>query len=267
MNIISRYIKTILLVIIAVSIISSSHLTIFAASKGQNTYIKKYFSETNKPSTSVTKYFDKISSKERNDLSNKYCEYAGSDGKYYYIKEAKEEQVASVIRNINRTEGAADEIKEITDGLNISADTDSAVIALSGFAGFVSTALGILVILISIGMTIFSGLDICYIAFPVFRNKCDESKQAGGIMASSRVNKQTGETKLRFVSDDAQYSVVAADVMQTGKNPFVIYFGRRILSYVILAVLVYIIFTGRITIFTGLALKAVSGILQLMSAL
>ena len=153
-------------------------------------------------------------------------------------------------------------MSDITVGLNIKADTQTASTALSGFVPILSTVLGLMVVLISIGMTVFSAFDLCYIAFPVFRNKCEDMKQSGNRMGTKQGS--NGETKLRFVSDDAQYAVIAADTTQSGKNPFVIYFSKRLLSYIILAILLFILLTGNITIFTNLALKGVSGILELI---
>ncbi|MBO5389811.1 MAG: hypothetical protein J6A59_17085 [Lachnospiraceae bacterium] len=157
---------------------------------------------------------------------------------------------------------------EVTDTMALSADVGTASGILSGLMGPLRTLLGIIVVLASVGMTVFSGFDICYIAFPVFRNKCEEAKQNGtGPMVRGNKTGSGGEAKLRFVSDDAQYAVVAADTVQSGKNPFVIYFGKRLLSYVVLAILLFILLTGRVTIFTDLALKVVSGLLDIIQSI
>lgn len=191
------------------------------------------------------------------------------DGTYYYWASSDYANVQGKIATAknNSANKIADDVDRITGGLSIEADTNTATRSLSGFTGVVNTLLGILVVLITVGMALFSAFDLCYIAFPVFRNKCEEAKQSGqGIMAS---NKKTsnGETKLRFVSDDAQYAITAADTVQSGKNPFVIYFGKRLISYIVLAVLIFILLTGNIDIFTRLALKLVSGILDVIQGI
>lgn len=197
----------------------------------------------------------------------KYNYYLGSDNNYYYVLKESEETAVQSIEKANKSAQVENDVKDLTGGLGLEANTTEAAGALSGFMPFLSTLLGLMVILISVGMTIFSGFDLCYIAFPVFRNKCEESKQSGtGVMASNKKG-ANGETKLRFVSDDAQYAVTAADTVQSGKNPFVIYFGKRLLSYIILAILLFILLTGNITIFTDLALKAVSGILEIIQGI
>lgn len=191
------------------------------------------------------------------------------DGTYYYWQSADTASVQGKIASAknNSADKVADDVNDITGGLNIEADTGTASRTLTGFTGVFNTLLGIIVVLITIGMALFSAFDLCYIAFPVFRNKCEEAKQSGqGIMASNKKG-ANGETKIRFVSDDAQYAVTAADTVQSGKNPFVIYFGKRLISYIALAVLVFILLTGNIDIFTRLALKLVSGVLDVIQGI
>lgn len=191
------------------------------------------------------------------------------DGTYYYWQSADTANVQGKIASAknNSADKVADDVNDITGGLNIEADTGTASRTLTGFTGVFNTLLGIIVVLITIGMALFSAFDLCYIAFPVFRNKCEEAKQSGqGIMASNKKG-ANGETKIRFVSDDAQYAVTAADTVQSGKNPFVIYFGKRLISYIALAILVFILLTGNIDIFTRLALKLVSGVLDVIQGI
>lgn len=150
----------------------------------------------------------------------------------------------------------------IGSGFEVSADVQTGAKILSGFSGLVSMILGLMVVLISLGMTVFSACDLAYIAFPVFRNKCEDMKQSG-----SKIGTKTGsngETKLRFVTDEAQYAVNAAETTESGKNPFVIYFSKRIASYIILAILLFILLSGRITVFTDLGVKLADGIVNLI---
>lgn len=206
--------------------------------------------------------------KDNTTYDNSY-DCANINGTYYYWKSADKASIQGKISNVqaNSPDKVADDVRDITGGLNISADTTTAANTLTGFTGVISTMLGIIVVLITVGMAVFSAFDLCYIAFPVFRNKCEEAKQSGqGIMASSKKT-ANGETKIRFVTDDAQYAVTAADTVQSGKNPFVIYFGKRLISYIALSILVFILLTGNIDIFTRLAIKLVSGILNVIQGI
>lgn len=198
------------------------------------------------------------------------------NGTTYYYNNNKKQNIIDAANELQEKEAKLEETKtkdeaavkdfndNVTDGMKIAANTRVATQMLSGFEGVISTLLGLMVIGISVGMTIFSGFDLCYIAFPVFRNKCEDAKASGTGMMASRSKTSTGETKLRFVSDDAQYAVTAADTVQSGQNPFMIYFKKRLLSYIVLAILLFILLTGKITVFTDIALKLTSGILDLI---
>lgn len=190
----------------------------------------------------------------------------------YYLA-SDETAIEQAITNANTTAaanaGTADDtlqkVSNIDSAMKISADTDKAAVMFSGVTGAISLLIGIIVVLISLGMTIFSAFDLCYIAFPVFRGKCDEAKQNGGNNFMTKQGKG-GESKLRWVTDEAQYAVIAADTTQSGKNPFVIYFGKRLLSYIVLAVLLFILLSGNITIFTSLAIKIASGVMKVIAS-
>lgn len=260
--------KRVLSLLLVVTCMMVLSVTAFAAgaAAGADATISDYISNSEKISKSVSKYFE-IADSVGDKYDASYVYYTRTEGnstKYYMIKVDSQSAAVDKINKVKDGENAADDINDITSGLEISADTDTAVTALSGFAPFISVVIGVLVVLISIGMTIFSAFDICYIAFPVFREKCEEAKQTGTGFMAGKQNKQTGETKLRFVTDDAQYAVVAADTVQSGKNPFMIYFGKRIISYIFLAILLFILLTGNITIITSLTLDIVSGILELI---
>lgn len=163
-----------------------------------------------------------------------------------------------------------EKINNLTGDLKIGADTETASQIIKGLLPVVSTALGFVVIFITTGMTIFSAFDLCYIAFPVFRNKCEDAKAEVGMSGGkgNALAKSNGSgTKLRFVSDDAVYAVSSTETAQTGKNPFLVYFGKRLISYVVLAVLLFILMTDNITVFTDIAIKAVSGILEVIQGI
>jgi len=161
---------------------------------------------------------------------------------------------------------ANDVMRGLETGLQITPDTQHATKSLQGFIPVISFILGAVVLLISVGMTIFSAFDICYIAFPTFRQKCEDSKASGGAMASSKKD-SNGEAKMRFITDEAIHAVQESETIKTGKNPFVIYFKKRILAYLLLAITVFILLTGNVTVLTNLAVKLVSGILDIIQEL
>ena len=175
---------------------------------------------------------------------------------------------ATMLDRINQSQSnkqVNNEVTNITQNLNISADVDGATTALSGFIPFISLILGIIVFLITVGMTIFSAFDLCYIAFPVFRNKCEDAK-ASGNRAMTRQS-ASGESNLRWVSQDAQFAVESTTNGDSGKNPFMVYFGKRVVSYMVLAILLFILLTGNISVFTNIAVNLMSGIIDILGKL
>ena len=191
--------------------------------------------------------------------------FTTSSGEQVYLAKGKTEE--DLAEEINRTitgDKTVDNVSNITDGLNISADTAGAAAMLNGFAPIISLILGLMATLVTIGMTISSAIDIAYIAFPVFRNKCEDAKAQGtGAMVKKGSN---GETSLRFVTDDAQYAI-SQGTIESGKSPWTIYFGRRVFSYIVLAIILFILLTGNISLITDIALKVVSGIMDVLGGL
>lgn len=191
----------------------------------------------------------------------------GTDGTSYtlYFIDGKTREDATAQMNASLKNAATvDDVSGITDGLNIGADTDGATALLSGFAPIISLVIGVIVVLVTMGMTLFTAFDIAYIAFPVFRNKCEEQKMNGtGYNVKKDAN---GNATLRFVTDDAQYAVSQGTV-ESGKSPWGIYFRKRVMSYVLLAIVLFILLTGNISLITNIALNIVSGIMNVLSGL
>lgn len=267
-----KSLRTLLLIMTLVVTMLGSSLTVFADTEtgttDSNTKIKNYLT-ANAPNGSdrstwgnarIGSYFKK--STDVPTGTSGYNSHLVGTITWMWKTEDNDSIVAAIDR-LEADQEAVDNLTNITDGLNIQADTGTAVTMLQGVTPYISGLLGFMVILISIGMTIFSALDIVYIVFPPFRGKCEEAKQSGsGVLAKQ--DKNTGETKLRFVSDEAQYAVIAAETTQTGKNALTIYFGKRLVSYIVLAIVLFIILTGNITVFTDIAIKAVSGVLEII---
>lgn len=149
--------------------------------------------------------------------------------------------------------------------IQVTADTESAWMLVHGFEPILSILVGVVAVLVTMFMTVYTSFDIAYIAFPVFRNKCEEAKVSGnGPLASKKSN---GEAKLRFVSDDAQYVVKECATANDGRSPWGMYLKMRMVSFVLVAIVMFILLTGRITLITNIALKAVDGIMGVLNSL
>ena len=187
-----------------------------------------------------------------------------SQGVLYIVRGKTEEGLIEAVQKSVNNAATVDDVSTITDGLNIGADTAGATALLSGFAPIISLVVGVIVVLVTMGMTLFTAFDIAYIAFPVFRNKCEEQKMNG---TGYNVKKDSnGNVSLRFVTDDAQYAV-SEGTIENGKSPWGIYFRKGIMSYVLLAIVVFILLTGNISLITNIALNIVSGIMNVLSGL
>lgn len=170
------------------------------------------------------------------------------DGTTLYYEDVNSQKIDKLIRNLQSSQNATTNVNDALTGLNIGADTNTATQMLSGVTPIISTFLGLAVELITLFMTVFSAIDIVYIVFPATRNFLENSNS---------------KTKIQIVTDDAQYAVKSASI-ESGKTPMGTYFGRRVISYIILSIMLFIILTGNISLITNLALKVVSGLLEIL---
>jgi hypothetical protein len=143
----------------------------------------------------------------------------------------------------------------LLDQAGVNPDTGTAMGLLSGIMPALNVVLGVMVVVISIGMTVFSALDIIYLAFPAFRSMVDNSVEQGG--KGTRTTKD-GTVTSRWVTQDA--IMAAQDAEQTQGSPWGPYFKRRILAYVFLAIILFILLTGNIFKLTTLVTNALQGL-------
>lgn len=261
--------KHLLMLMIMAIMQLGSTLTVFAATAGSDTTIQGYIANNgDNLAGSVAGSFKQYT--DQNTMNNecgaewRYYTFTDANGvtTYFAIEASKELNVAGTISKVNQSSNMTSNLNtDVIGGFAVPADTSSANKLLSGFVAPISTLLGILVVIVTIGMTIFTALDLSYIAFPVFREKCDDKKATGGM--GTKTGKD-GNTKLTFITDDAQHAVIAADTVQSGKSPFIIYLKTRALSYILLSIVIFILLTGNISIFATLALKLVQGVLDFL---
>ena len=195
-------------------------------------------------------------------------------GKTYYVSNANWQKIndnAETIATTLSKQSGKDTDKIVSDmddvitDMGVTPDTGTAATALSGFGKIISTVIGGLAIFITLCMALLSALDIVYIAFPPFRNFCGDQLEMGQNNAMVKKDND-GNLSLRWISDDAVAACKIATI-ESGKNKFAEYFKKRVWSYMILVILLFILLTGNITIFTNLALKAVNGVLKVIGAI
>lgn len=197
--------------------------------------------------------------------SGDYCMLVLNDGAIVYWSSTNDSSLsASITRATNNTQ-VTQKMEGLVNNLEITADTESAGVMLSGTAPLINLVLGIVATFIMFGMAISSSLDICYIAFPLLRNKAEDMKMEGNKYGTKKG--ANGETKLRWFTDDAQYAVSSTITEGNGKSPWAVYFKKRVAAYIFLTIIMFILLTGNITLITDIALKIVSGILNVLQGL
>ena len=211
----------------------------------------------------ITANESKAEKKDGDTISLGTWSIGDMSGEYYLAKGKTLDGLAKQItKSINQV-SVTDRVEEMIQDLELSADTVSASALFKGFEPILNLILGILVTLITIGMTFCSALDIAYIAFPIVRNRWDDAKINGGIGTKKMAN---GETKLTWITDDAQYAIKQGTI-ESGQSPWAIYFKRRIISYIMLAIILFILMTGNITLITNIAINIVAGIMDVLAGL
>lgn len=187
------------------------------------------------------------------------------DNNVYVLDEAGLQKCKNYMVSVTKKYDVKSSVDGMGTNFNVKADTETAGIALSGLESVVSVIVGILCYAITLGMTLFTALDLCYITMPVFRNKCEDMKQSGG-GAMVKTNKETGETQLRWITDEAVYSVQVCAI-ETGKSPLTMYLKKRVIAFVMLAIVLFILFTGNIQLIVNIAINFIAGLMDALSSL
>ena len=206
----------------------------------------------------------KVSDTQTSEYSRSFnYKDAGGQNRTVWYKPDDAESIKDAVDAYGTSTRNDEEVKEALATYNLKADTAGAHSALSGFMDPLAKFLGVITYGITIGMVVFTALDLAYISFPVFRGKMDDAK-ANGTAGLTRQGKG-GETKLNFITEDAQYAMTTADTATTGASPYIIYGKKRIISFVVLSILIFILVTGRINIFAELGIKLADGVLKMIS--
>lgn len=245
--------------------VPSFSITVFAAlDESVKSYLDEHYEGgsggKNDCAASVSKYFV-----TKADAKNTQPIQIGTSTNVVvlYYDPANEDAINAAVRKVNESSDITSKVNDMTAGFNINADVETASVMLGGLSGFVSIVIGLICVLVTLGVTFYTGIDIMYLAFPVFRGKCEESKESGGVMAKKEAN---GNVKMRWISDEAQY-VAQKATLNDGKNPYIAYLWKRSIAYVFIVVMLFIFMTGNISLITNLGLRAVSGLLEVLQGI
>ena len=262
--------KGLLALLIAVTLVFSTGVVAFAATtEEKEAAVKEYIKEkvTAKDDGSLSfgdaSLRTEISTTAPSDNPKSVILADGQTTVYYsadsldvlYTKVSKASEAAAI----------NDKVNQMTDGFKVDADISGATTMMKGFQPIIQLLTGLICYAAVIFMGLFSAFDICYIAFPVFRDKCEDAKANGtGAMVKTSSN---GTKSLRFVTDEAQFAVKESQLNETGKSPWGIYLKKRALAYILMAIVIYILFTGNIALIVNIALNMVDGIMEALGTL
>lgn len=151
-------------------------------------------------------------------------------------------------------------INKINEAVNLSADLNKANGLLSdSLKSLIVTVISALTWLILSAVGLFTAVDVFYLVVPALHTALEEGAEAKG-----RTDKN-GNPKPRFVSTDATRAYSEAN--ETGKNVITIYLKKRIIAYIAVAIVVYMLLSGNLSAIIKLVLNLISGGLKTVDEL
>lgn len=145
-------------------------------------------------------------------------------------------------------------IDDITDRMQPKADLDSAEKTLEPLMKIINTIIGMLSVVILIAVGFFTAVDVLYLEVPALHNSMDESAMAKGQTG------KTGGVKPTLVSEDASQAYQEATNGENPKNPIIIYLKKRIVAYIAVAIVLFMLLSGNFGLIVQIVLKALGGV-------
>lgn len=153
---------------------------------------------------------------------------------------------------LSGTQQAADAIDNIKDLVNVSPDLGSAQKTLDPLIEIVNTIIGILATAILILVGLFTAIDVLYLEVPAFHNSMDQKG-----MEKGQTNK-SGGVKHKLISEDA--SQAYQEATESGKNVLIVYLKKRIVAYIAVAIVLYMLLSGNLSLIVEVVLKMLNGV-------
>lgn len=155
----------------------------------------------------------------------------------------------------SKSDQVADKIGEINDKVNIKADLEGGSAWLSEETiALISQIIGFLTVIVLMAVGLFTAVDIMFLTIPPLHAALEEKAAAKG------TTDKNGNAKPRIVSTDA--SLAWQEAAETGKNVLIIYLKKRLIAYIAIAIVVYMLLSGNLTAIITLVLKLISGALD-----
>ena len=210
--------------------------------------------------SSVASYFTTSSDGTHNKSAT--AVYGDNATTYWYSTDDTEAIVEAAGLNSSVSE-TNKQIDDITGSINIHADTAGAAGMASGFIPIVNVAVGLVVIAIILLLVMYTGFDLMFLAFPWFRSMSENQLQNGksNVMVKRGGD---GESKYRFISDDAVRAYQQSIVDGGNKQPYVKYAVSRVWAYIALAIIITVLITGNYGVFIKLGTEIGEGIINMI---
>lgn len=239
----------------------------------------KYESADEVQEEDITKHFENVSKNQKKSmleiaqegteqLVEGYTTYQVTLGENTYTMNSTYlNKLKNVVYNAYQSEQVRKDIASLTtDGLTLKADLTKAGETVSGFNDFLGWVIGLAAYLAIMSMGLFTACDILYMTVPLFRSKVTEKAQTGNGPLAARTDSKTGESKPPLVTDDAIYAVSVCTI-ENGKTPFLVYLKRRMVAWVLCAIVIYMLLTGNMAMIVDIALNLVEGFLRVIESL
>lgn len=248
--------KLLVLTFVLTTVFSLNITTVFAATK------HKVKSETD--TAAIVEVFD--DTKPNDILETWYYNY-GSDKKITTINGLSNVDGSSLdvgknplslsvgatyVLQKTGTQQAKDAIADIKSQMNVHADINSAAGALAPIIEMVNSIIGILATIILIGIGFFTAVDVLYLEVPALHTSMDDKAMSKGQTGKS------GGVKPKIVSEDA--SQAYKEAQETGKNVLLIYLKKRIVAYIAVAIVLYMLLSGNLSLIVEVVLKMLNGV-------
>ena len=172
--------------------------------------------------------------------------------------------IKSTSTDVKTVEGATSELNTVVNTMNSKAAVSQASQGLSSVMPLVNQFTGMIVVLMLLGMAIFTSLDVAYLVFPVAKQQMDAAGSSGRASVS-KTNKATGEAKFRWISDDAIGAYQQAT--EIGKNPLFTYLKMRLISYIAVAIVIYILMSGNLAVIINFVLQMLESVFDMLGSL
>ena len=147
---------------------------------------------------------------------------------------------------------AADAIDNIKGLTNVHPDLQAAQGTLEPLIEIVNTIIGVLATAILILIGLFTAIDILYLEVPAFHNSMDQKG-----MEKGQTNK-SGGVKHKLISEDA--SQAYQEATESGKNVLIVYLKKRIVAYIAVAIVLYMLLSGNLSLIVEVVLKMLNGV-------